>query len=138
MSDYLVGTESELGKSSESGLKRADELGFELTVDSVSCVCLFNVSANVCIEKKRVCDFVRINAGATNGNVDIKTDVSVNNPERNGVRSAELVINELLCIEIINSLILAGIAAVCKAFTDGFECIQYSLAEGACENAGFR
>ena len=136
MLNYLVGTELEIGELAESGLKRADELGLELGVDLIAGEAVGHVRANVGIEKKGVGDLVGINAGAAKRNIQIERELAVHNAEGDRVRGAELILHDLLEVEVVNALILAGIAAEGPSLADGLEQVENALAELAVEDAG--
>ncbi len=58
----------------------------------------------------------------------------VDHAERDGVRRAELVVDQLLGVEIVDPLILSGVAAVSKALADRLEGLLDALAEVARED----
>ena len=136
MLDYLVGTELEIGKLAECGLKRAYELCLELGVNLIAGEAVGYVRADVGIEKKGIGDLVGINAGAAERNVQIEGELRVHNAEGDRIRRAELVVHNLLKVEVVNALILAGIAAEGPSLADGLEQIEDALTELAVEDAG--
>ena len=136
--DDLVRAELHIGELAESGLERADELGLELSVDHVAGVVARDVAAYVRVEQERVGDLVGIHAGAAEGNVEIEVDLGIDNAEGDGVRSAELIVDDLLQVEVIDPLILAGIAAVGEPLADLLEQVEDALAEAAGEDAGLK
>ena len=138
MRDNLVRTKFHIGKLCKSRLQGADELGLQHIVKLASSVFAGNISANVRVEQKRVGDTVGVNTRAAEGYVNVKTDLGVNNTERNRIRSAEFVVQDFLGVEVVNSLILTGVAAVSETLADGLEGVQNALAEAAGEDTGLR
>ena len=123
-------------KLAECGLKGADKLGFDLSVNLFPSVGISNIAANIGIEKQRICDSVGINAAAADGYINIKVDFAVNNSEGDGIGGAEFIIYKLFGVEIINSLVFAGIAAVSEPFAYNFEGFLDGILEIAGEYAG--
>ena len=122
-------------KPCKGRLKRADKLGFKLRVDLRALVGLLNVAADVCVKQQGICDFIGINAVASDFGVRIKSYAVVNNAEGDGRFGAEPVIDYLLGVEVVNALILSGVTAEGKALADGLEGVKYRLTETAGENA---
>ena len=125
-----------LGNACKCRLKSGDKFCFQLALDLFSVVLLFKVSAYIGIEKKRVCNTVGINTAAAHGHVNIQSDVMVYYTERNRIRCSELVVYQLFGVEIVNSLILAGVTAVSKTFTDGVEGVHNCIPKITGKDAG--
>ena len=134
MGDYLIGTQLHIRKLAEGRLERAYKLGLELAVELIAGVLPLNIAADIGVEKQRICDLVRIHARAAHRYIDIKADLAVNDAERDGIGRAELIVDELFEVKVVNALILGGVAAVGKALADGLECFLYAGAEAAGEN----
>ena len=63
-------------------------------------------------------------------------DVAVHHAEGDGRRGAELVFHDLLGVEVVDALILAGVAAEGKALADQLEGVLDAFAQLAGEDAG--
>ena len=131
----LVRAHFKCRKTCKGRLKRADKLGFKLRVDFRALVGLLNIAADVCVKQQRICDLIGINAVASDFGVRVKSYTVINNAEGDGRCGAESVIDYLLGVEVVNALILAGVAAEGKALADGLEGVKYRLTETAGENA---
>ena len=138
MYDDLIGAKLKVGELSKSGLKRADELCLELIVYLFAGIILLDIAADIGIEEHGVVYLIGIYARAADCDIDIKAYLRIDDTERNRVRSAELVVHQFLGVEIIDTLILSGIAAVGETLTDGLECLFNAVAERARENRGLR
>ena len=134
MSGNLARTHLQKGELCKSRLKGAYELGLELRVDLGALELVRNIRANVGVEQQRVCDTVGIHTVAAKVNVHIEVDALVAYAERNRVVRTKLVVHQFLGIEIVNSLILAGVTAERKTLADLLEGIQNSLAQAAVED----
>ena len=130
----LIRTELEIRELSERRLEGGDELALQRRVELAAFIIAFDVSAYVLVEEHRVGDLIGIDAGASDRDIDIESDLGVHYAERNGICRAELVVEYFLHVEVIDSLILTGVAAVCKAFADHLEGFLYALAEIAGED----
>lgn len=134
----LIGAYFKLGKFAESGRERGNKFRFKLRFYFTAPEFAAYISAYVCVEKYRVCYSVRINTGASNRNVYIKTDPAVNNSERDRIFCSELVVNKFFGVKIIYSLIFSGVSAVGKTFADGFKGFENRASEVSGENGRFR
>ena len=130
----LVRTEFEVRELSERRLEGGDELALQRRVELAAFIIAFDVSAYVLVEEHRVGDLIGIDAGTSDRDIDIESDLGVHDAERNGICRAELVVEYFLHVEVIDSLILTGVAAVCKALADHLKGFLYVLAEIAGED----
>ena len=128
MVSKLVGSDFQIGELTEGRSKCAYKLGFKLAVQLIAGEVLLYVTANNGEEKEGVGDCVGVNAGAANLYVNIQADFRVNYSKGNGVGCTELVIVDFLCVEVVNSLILAGVAAVGKTLAYGLKGFYDALA----------
>ena len=136
MGGYLVRAHPHLGELCKCRLQSAYELGLELTVDLLAGIILLDVAADVRVKQQGVGELIGIHAVAAHRGVKVEPDVAVNNAEGDGVCRAEFIIDYLLGVEIVNALILAGVAAEGKALADELEGVKYRLAEGTGKDAG--
>ena len=132
------GTDLLLGDLGKGGLKGGNELRLELAVDLLAGIFLGHVAADVGVEEQGVGDTVGIQTAAAHGHVDVKADVPVHNAEGNGGRRAELVIDDLLGVEVIHALVLAGVAAEGESLADELEGLLEAGAEAAGKEGGLR
>ena len=127
----LVRAHLKCGQLCKRRLQGAYKLSLELRIYLAAGVLLLDIAANVRIEQYRVSDLVRVHAVAAYGNVDIKTDLAVDHTERQRICGAELVVDDLLGIKIVDSLILARVAAVGKALAHRLKGLDDALSEAA-------
>ena len=128
-------TQSEVGHRGERRSQRVDELGLQLLVDAVSGVVALNVAADSGVEDKRVGDRVGIHAVASDLNGPSHVDVLVDDVEHDGVRGAELVAHDLLRVEEVDALVVAGVAAHGETLADELEGLLQRGSELAGEEA---
>ena len=124
------------GNSGKRGLQGSEKLGFQLAVQLVAGVVLRYVAAYVLVEQHGVGDLVGILTVAADGNVHIKADVVIHNPEGDGCGGAVLVAHQLLQVEEVHPLILGGISAEGEAALEGFPA-AFKTFQTALENGGF-
>ena len=129
MSDDLVGAHLKRREFGKGGLQGTDEFGLELGIQLVAGVVALDVAADVDVEQNGVGDLVGINTRATDGHVHVKSDAGVDHAEGNGVGRAELVVDKLLGVEVVDALILARVATVGKAAAEGLEGFNDALAK---------
>ena len=128
-------TDLQLGDPGKGRLEGGDELRLQLTIDLLTCVFIADIAAYVGVEQQGIGDLVGINAAAADGNVDIQTDVAVDHTEGNGRGRAELVVDQLFRVEVVDALVLAGVTAVGKTLADGLEGLLDGGAQLACKDA---
>ena len=125
--------QSRIRKLTECGLKCGKKLAFKHTVDTASLVIVAYVTAYVGVEEHRVRYLVGELTVATEGDVYIKTEISVDKAEGNGGGGAVFIADYLLGVYVVNALILCGVTAKRKALADGLEGIKHSGTELACK-----
>ena len=121
--------DSHCGNLCECRLKSGKKLAFKLAVKLISGIFGGNISADVGIEKNRVADMIAVFAEAADVDINIDSRSFVNNAERNGAGSSVFVSDKLFGVEIIDSLIFAGISAEGKTFSDGGKALFDAFAE---------
>ena len=136
MVDNRAVTDAHLGDLAECGLQSGQELSAQLVLDAVLGVVAVDVSADVLVEQDRIAESVGILTEAADRDVDVQADVLVHYAERNRIGCSVLVADDVLGIEIVDSLIVRRHAAVCKAGLELLKALQDALAEAAGENAG--
>ena len=120
------------------GLQSGEQLALELTVDFGAVIVLCNVSAHVGVEKYRVAEVIAVFAEAADADIYVNSGSLVDDSERNRGGSAVFVPHKLLGVEIVNSLILCGVAAECETLADGLEGVKNTAAEVAREDGRLR
>ena len=135
---YLRRTELLFGKCAESRLKCVNELDLQLTVDLIPCELIIYVSAKPCIELYGIRDDIGIYAVAADLNGSAHIDALVDDLENDGVRCAELVVQNFLGVEIVNALILGSLTAVGETLAKLFEGGLDAVAELSGEDAGLK
>ena len=125
------------GNLSESRLQGGHQFRTKHGIQPIPAKLAIHVAADILIEQNGVTDPVGVFTEATNGNSGAETDVLVHHPEGHRRGGAVLVAKEFLCINIVDSLILARIAAESKAAAHGGKGILHRLAQGTGEHAGF-
>jgi len=118
MSGECTVANPQFGNFRKCRLQSVHKLRAKLIVHLIARIRLFDVAGYVRIEQERVFHFVRIFAEAFDGNVNIKTDVLIDNAERDGVGSAETVVHHFFEVEIIDALVFPRVAAECETLTD--------------------
>ena len=97
--------------SCEGGLEGGEQLAFQLAVQLHAIVFVRHVAADVGVEQQGVHQLIAVFAEAADGNIDIDAGPLVHNPEGHGRGRTILVADKLLGVEIVDSLILGGLAA---------------------------
>jgi hypothetical protein len=69
-------------------------------------------------------------------NTAVEVESLIYNLKLKGVRCAEFIVENFLCVEVVNSLILGCFTTVGKTLADIPEGCLYAFTEGACKNAG--
>ena len=133
----LCGAQLQLRQRAKCRLQGRYELGFQLLVDDVAGVSLLHIAANSGIEQQRIGNGVGINTVAADIHRAAHAQILVHDLKDDGAGSAELIAHDFLGVEIVHSLILAGITAVSKALTDSLEGLFQAVAQLARENRGF-
>ena len=103
---------------------------FKLRVNFGAVISVFDVAANICIEKNRIDNFVAVGAETFNGNVYVKPDIIINDAEGNRSWRAVFIADNFFGVKVINALVASGIAAESKAFLHGEENILNTFCDG--------
>ena len=122
-------SDSHCGNLCKCRLERCQKFALELAVKLASLILICYVSAYVGVEKNRVADMIAVFAEAADIDINIDSCSFINNAERNGAGSSVFVSDKLFGIEIIDSLIFAGISAEGKTFSDGGKALFDAFAE---------
>ena len=122
--------------SGEGGLQGCQELGPQLIVDPVACVIPVHIAADVLVEKDRVGQFVDILAEATDGDIQIQSDIPVHDPEGNRAGRAVLVADDILGVEIIDALVVRRHTAVGNTRCELLEALLDALSQASGKDAG--
>ena len=130
--------DSLIGDSGESRLQSCQKLGAQLVIDLVACIIPVDIAADILVEQDRVCHLVGILTETPDRDVQIETDVFVDNTEGNRACGAVLVADDVLGIEIIDTLILGCDTAVGDTRRELFETLFNAVSEAAGEDAGLR
>ena len=128
----------EVGDLRERGLQSCQELGAQLVLDLGPSVLIVHVRGDVLVEQDRVGQAIGILAEAADRDVDVETDVPVDDAVRNRAGRAVFVPDDILCVEIIDALVLGSHAAVGETGLELVEGREHALSEAAAEDAGFR
>ena len=102
---------SHLGDTGKGGLQCREKLAFQLRIDAASCKGLLDIATDILVEHERIDDPVGIFAVAANGNINIESDIAVDHTEWHRRCRPIFVAHNLLCIEEVDALVLAGVAA---------------------------
>lgn len=119
-------------------LEGGQQLGFELAVDLAALITSLYIAADIGIEQQRVGDSVGILTKTANRDVDINARPLIHDAEGNRRGRAVLVADQFLGVEVVDPLILGGLAAKGETLADGLEHLADALAQVAGKNTGFR
>ena len=128
----------ERGQFRKCRLQRRAKLRPKHAVDIVARIAICRVSRHIRVEKKRIHDVIAVLAEATNPHRQDLPRHIVEGFERHLRRRPVLVSQNFLHIEIVNALILAGIAAHRETFLDFLPRIGDARLEVARENRRLR
>ena len=117
------------------GLKRGQKLGFHLARNILGLIVLADVAADVGVEQQRVFQADAVLAEAANADVQIDARPLVHHPEGDGAGRAVFVARQLLGVEVVDALILGGLAAEGKALADVGEHVLDAIAQITGEDA---
>ena len=131
-------TDAGLADLGEGGLEGRQQLGLELAVQPVAGVVLADVAADVGVEQHGVGDAVAVLAEAADAHVDVDAGPLVHHAEGHGAGRAVLIADKLLGVEVVDALILGGLAAEGKAVGHGTEHVLQALAQTAAEQGRLR
>ena len=93
-----------------------------------------SITGNRGIEQDRVHDFVAVFAEAADANQQAAAGIFFNYLKGNFRRGTVFIADNFFRVEVINTLILTGIAAEGKTFTHALEYLDYAFFQVACEN----
>ena len=122
----------------KGGLEGGEQLRFQLAVQRGAGIVLRHVAADIGVKQQGVGDMVTVLAEAANAHIHVDTGSLVHHPEGNGTGGAVFIAGDLLGVDIIDALVLGGLAAEGKALADVLEHLSDALAQMAGENAGLR
>ena len=122
----------------ESGLQSRQKLRFHLTGDIFRLVVLTDVAADVGVEQQGVLQPDAVLAEAADADVNVDASPLVHHPEGDRAGSAVLIARQLLGVEVVDPLILGGLAAEGETLADVLEHAFHALAQIAGEDAGLR
>ena len=121
--------DAHVGNLRKCGLKRGKQLGLELAVETVSCVVLTHIAADVRVEQDRVADAVAVFTKAADGNVDVDACPLVDDAERHRARRAVFVADQFLRVEVVDALILGRFAAKREPLANVLERVEDARAK---------
>ena len=137
MSGKLMVTDAKPGDLSKGRLQAGEELALQLAVQSVTGVIAGHIGCQLLVEGDGVRDLVGIFTVATDGGIQIEAQVVVDNMEGYRSGSTILVAQDFLGIEVIHSLILAGIGSEGETGLEILPGILQTLAQTTVENGAF-
>ena len=130
--------DSHPGNLCECRLQGCQELAAKLGIDLVSRIILLDVSADVLIKEDRIHHPVGIFAVAADRNIHVETDVLVHHAERDRIRRAVLVSDDLLCIKEVDSLVSRRVAAHRETLSELLKAVPDALSEISVEDTRLR
>ena len=122
----------------KSRLKGSQELSFHLPGNLVGFIVLRHIAADIGIKQQRVSQADTVLTETSDGDVQINTRSLIHHPEGDGAGGTVLVAGELLCVEIIDTLIFGCLASKGKALSNVQEHALNGFPQIAGENAGLR
>ena len=129
-------TQFHLCQCAERGLQSRNKLCLQLFINDITGISLLHVAADPGIEQQRVGNGVGIHAVAADIHCAAHAQALVHDLEDDGAGRTKFVAHDLLGVEVIHSLILAGVAAVGKALAHGAEGLHQALAEVTRKDGG--
>ena len=117
------------------GLKRGQQLRLHLTRDIFSLIVLADIAAYVGVKQQRILQSDAVLAEAADADVYVDAGPLIHHPERNGAGRTVLIARQLLGVEVVDALILGGLAAEGKALADVHKYVLYVFAQIAEEDA---
>ena len=126
--------DSHPGDFREGRLQSCQKLAAELGIDLISRVIFLDVSADVLIKEDRIHHPVGIFAVAADRNIHVETDVLVHHAERDRIRRAVLVSDDLLCIKEVDSLVSRRVAAHRETLSELLKAVPDALSKVSVEN----
>ena len=138
MSGQRAVADALVGNPGKGRLQSCQQLGAELIVNLVTCIISVDIAADILVEQDRIGHLISILTEAADGDIQIETDVLVYYAERNRARGPVFISDDVLCIEIVNTLVFGSNAAVSDAGRKFLEALFDSLTEAAGEDTGLR
>ena len=120
----------------ECGLQGGEQLRLHLPRDLLGLKVLADVAADIGIEQHGVFQADAVLAEAADGDIDVDARPLVHHPEGDGAWGSVLVAGELLGVEIVDALVLGGLAAEGEALADVLEHALDGFPQIAGEEAG--
>ena len=132
----LVDLAGDLGRAqllgsqcAEGVLQVGNELSLQSAVDLIPGVLVIHIAADLGVEQQRVGNIVGVHAVAAQVHGLVEAHLLVADLKEDGRGRSELIAHDLLGVDVINTLILAGVTAVGKALAHGLEGVQDALAQ---------
>ena len=95
-----------------------------------------DVGGHVLIEQHGVGELVGVFAEAADADLGVQVDVGIVDPEAHGVGGTVLIADDLLDVEVVDPLVLAGVAAQGEPLLQDLPGLLQVLAQGAVEDGG--
>ena len=124
-------TDTGSGELCECRRECGEQLGLQLAFNFADRIYVCEVSADIGIEADRIGNLEAVFTEALYCDVDIKTDVAVNDTEGDRRRGAVLDARELLDVEVVDTLVFCRLAAECEPLADLREDVLYTIAEAS-------
>ena len=120
----------------EGRLKRGQQLRFHLACDVLGLIVLADVAADIGVEQQRVFQPDAVLTETADADVQVDARSLIHHPEGDGAGRAVLVARQFLGGEVVDALVLGGLAAEGESLADVLEHALHALAQVAGENAG--
>ena len=128
--------DAHFGDLAEGHAQGGKQLAAQLAVQFLPGIVGGNVAADILIEEHGVADPVGEHAEAPQSHVRIQADVGIHHPEGHRAGGAVLVAGKLLGVEVVDSLILAGLPAEGYPAAEFHEGFLDPLAEVTAKDGG--
>ena len=132
----LIVTNAQIRNISHSRNQSRNELGLQSSVQTVAGVIAFHIAANILVEQHGVSDLIGVETIAADLGVQVQADVLIHDTEGNGAGGTKLVVQDLLQVEVVNTLILCSIATKGETTLQSIPAVLDALAQAAIENGG--
>ena len=116
-------------------LERSQQLRFHLARNRFGLIVLADVAADVGVKQHRVLEADAVLAKAANADVQVNARTLIHHAERNRAGCTVLVAGQFFGVEVVDALILGGLAAKGKALANILEHAPHAVAQIAGENA---
>ena len=126
-----------LCQCAECRLQSGNEVCLHLLIDLIPGVSLLHIAADLSVEQQRIRNIVGIHTVAADIDRTAHAHALIDHFKDDGAGCTELVAHDLLGIEIVNSLILAGVTAVGEALTNCLESLLQTVTEFTCKDGRF-